>query len=69
MNIREFLENVPAAEPRCPECDGIGWVEIDGMCGRCDACMPPSFVVEPNGVFRQGRRDLDGPPLMRIARR
>ena len=69
MNATEFAKGIPTADPNCAECGGVGFAEIDGTCGSCETCMPPDFVARPNGTLRQGRRDLDGPPLKRMTSR
>jgi len=58
-DVREFLNNIPDGDPDCPECGGVGWVKDEGgACGRCEVCMPPSFVATQDGI-RQGDADLD----------
>lgn len=62
---RRFLANIPAGDSDCPECGGSGWIvdrfsddPDDYQVGRCGLCMPPSFVLTPDGI-RQGNRETE----------
>lgn len=63
MSIEDVIRNLPG-DPDCPECGGKGWVvEFAGIpeaeqVGRCGLCMPPSFVLTPEGV-RLGDPEID----------
>jgi hypothetical protein len=63
--IAAYMAKIPEGDSDCPECGGSGWIvdhfsddPDDYQVGRCGLCMPPSFVIGPQGI-RQGDPDLD----------
>lgn len=35
----EHWDSMPEPNPGCPTCNGMGWYDNGGCCGRCEDCL------------------------------
>ena len=46
MSVEELVRSLPPADPDCPECGGLGYIDEEGCSlGRCEVCMPPFMLI------------------------